>query len=262
MPEQEKANKYPVFKAFSNPVIMLIDHLKAFGILGGISALALLIVSFVFAQSFVCLVPDLRPQSYCGADILTYIFYILVKFFIISSFLRMWADVVFLKKSLNFAYFKQNISRYFKFFGIFLAFLLINSLPAVSLYFIIKRVPNPVWQIEILYFLFMSLGFIIPFVLLRFYTNLALFISDKPCLNIKQVYEKTNFKSSKIFLAFSLVLAFCLFFFLTINTNLKAHIFTPIGLYNILAEYIFECALLVVATLMFNFIMVQKEIFE
>lgn len=262
MPEQEKVNKYPVLRVFSNSVTILIDNLKTFGKLGGLSALILLLVSFVFAQSFVCLVPDLRPQSYCGSDILTYIFYILAKFFVLSSFLRMWADTVFLKKSLSFAYFKQNLGRYFKFFGIFLIFLLINVLPAFSLYFLIKRVPNPVWQIEILYFLFMSLGFVIPFVLLRFYTNLALFISDMPCLNIRQVYEKTNFKSSKIFLAFSLVLAFCLFFFLTINTNLKTHIFAPIGLYNVLAEFIFECALLVVATLMFNFIMVQKEIFK
>ena len=46
------------------------------------------------------------------------------------------------------------------------------------------------------------------------FENPALFIEEKPCLDFKQTYEETNFKSSKIFLSFSIVLAFCLFFFL------------------------------------------------
>lgn len=259
---KEKLNKYPVFRAFSKPIIILTDHLKTFGKIGGSAAFVLLLISFVFAQPFACLVPALREKSYCGSDIVPYIFYMVAKLFVLSSFLRIWADKIFLNKNIDFAYFKQNTRRFLKMFWAFILFLLINSLPAFAFYFILVRVPNPVWQIEILYFLFMSLGFLIPFILLRFYTNIALFISDLPYLNIKEIYEKTNFKSTKIFFAFSLVLAFCLFFFLTINGNLKTHIFEPLFLYNIVAEYIFECAILVVATCMLNFIMVQKEIFE
>ena len=159
-------------------------------------------------------------------------------------------------------YFKKNIGRFLRFFGVLLAFLLINILPAFALYFMIVRVPNPIWQIEILYFVFMSLGFVIPFVLLRFYRNIALFVLDEPYLGLKETYVKTNFKCSRIFLSFSIVLTMCLVLFLVVNANLKAYIFEPLMVYNFVSEYIFEAAVLVVATLIFNFITVQKEVLE
>lgn len=257
-----KENKYPVFRAVSKSVSILTDHLKDFAILGASAAFALMILSFVFAQSFICMLPDLRAEFYCGVSVFGYVVYALLKLFILAVFLRLWADKVFLQKEINPAYFKTNIGRFFKFFGVFLVFLFLNSLPAFALYLLIVRVPNPIWQIELLFFLVVSLGFVVPFVLLRFYRNMALYIAGEPCFDLKQTYVKTNFKCSKIFVAFSIVLALCLFFFLTVNANLKMHVFEPYGMYNILAEFIFEFALCIVLAVGLNFLMVQKEILE
>lgn len=259
---ESKEGKYPVFGTVSKSVLMLTDHFKDFLVLGGLAALALMFLSFVFGQSFICMVPDLRADFYCGMSILGYVVYIGVKFLIVSVFFKVWADKVFLKDDINFVYFKTNIGRFLKFFGAFAVFLFLNSLPAFALYFLILRVPNPIWQIEILFFMFASLGFIIPFVLLRFYRNIALFVLGEPCLDFKETYLKTNFKVSRIFVSFSIVLALCLFFFLTVNTNLKLHVFEPLWAYNIVSEYLFEFALFVVLTVGFNFLMVQKEVLE
>lgn len=259
---EEKEKKYPVLRAFSKPVAIWVDCFKTFAVLGGVTALVLVLISFAFGQSFVCMLPKVRGDSYCGENLPAYIFYMFVKFFVIAVFLRVWGDRIFLNKNINMDYFKKNIGRFLMFFGVFLAFLFINILPAFALYFMIVRVPNPIWQIEILYFVFMSLGFVIPFVLLRFYRNIALFVLDKPCFDLKETYVKTSFKTSRIFLSFAVVLAICLVFFLVVNANLKAHVFEPLVIYNFVAEYIFEAVVLIVATLIFNFITVQKEILE
>lgn len=259
---KSKEGKYPVFGTVSKSVLILTDHIKDFLILGGLAALALAVLSFVFGQSFICMLPDRRADFYCGVSIFGYVVYVGVKFFIVSVFFKVWADKVFLKDDINFGYFKTNIGRFFKFFGAFVVFVFLNSLPAFALYFLILRVPNPIWQIEILFFMFVSLGFIVPFVLLRFYRNIALFMLGEPCLDLKETYLKTNFKVSKIFVAFSIVLALCLFFFLTVNTNLKLHVFEPLWAYNIVSEYVFEFAIFVVLTVGFNFLMVQKEVLE
>ena len=259
---EEKEKKYPVLRAFSKPVAILVDYFKAFAVLGGAGALVLVLLSFAFGQSFVCMLPKVRGDSYCGENLPVYMLYVFTKFFVIAVFLRVWGDRVFLNKNINMDYFKKNIGRFLRFFGVLLAFLLINILPAFALYFMIVRVPNPIWQIEILYFVFMSLGFVIPFVLLRFYRNIALFVLDEPYLGLKETYVKTNFKCSRIFLSFSIVLTMCLVLFLVVNANLKAYIFEPLMVYNFVSEYIFEAAVLVVATLIFNFITVQKEVLE
>jgi len=258
----QKTSKYPILKAISQPFLILTDNFCTFAKMGAVTAFILFLISFIFAQSFLCMLPNLKSNIHCGSNVLAYILYILIKLFILSSFLRVWTDCIFLNKSINIPYFKQNIWRFVQFFGFFLLFLFINSMPLFSLYFIIIRVPNPVWQIELLYFLFVSLGFLIPFVLLRFYKNIALFIKNMPCLDFKKTYTETNFQLSRIFFAFSIILALCYFFFLTINSNLKLHIFTPLYLYNMLSEYIFECTILCVLTILINFIMVQEEILD
>ncbi|MBR2299868.1 MAG: hypothetical protein IJ870_04770 [Alphaproteobacteria bacterium] len=132
----------------------------------------------------------------------------------------------------------------------------------MSLYLLLVRNPNPVWQIELIYFSFVSLGFVLPFASLCFYSNLALLIENEPWCNFKQIYQKTRFKLSKIFFSFAVVLGFCLLLFMSVNNSLKANIFEPFFVYNTISEYLFELTILLIFTLVLNFIRVQKEIFE
>jgi len=258
----QKEKKYPWFQMFSQSVLTTTDSFRSFLKFGGIMAAILTVFAFVCGQSFICLTPLGKSQSYCVNNLFVYVSYIFFKSFIISVFLRIWIDAVFLKKDINKSYFKSGFTNFFKFFGILLIFFAVNTLPMLSLSMLIARKPNPVWQIEILYFSFVSLGFIIPFFLLRFYANIALLIEGLPCFDFKQTYLKTNFQSSGIFTAFSLVLAFCLFVFIIVYSNLKIHTFEPLYLYNIFSEYLFEFVILVIASVILNFVMLQKNILQ
>ena len=258
----ETNQKYQIFKAFSKPILDITDNFKLFFKLGFPAALVLSVWSFICGQSFVCLLLSLRNRFYCSDNVLLYIIYIVVKIFILTTFLRVWYDAVYLEKSIDKTYFKTNIRRFFKFFGFFIGFIALKSIPALSLYLLLVRDPNPNWMIEVVYFTFVSIGFLIPFVLLRFYTNIAEYLEEKPWRNFGEIYEKTNFKLSKIFFSFALILSCCLLLFLTTNRSLQNSFFDPLIVYNIFAEYCFELALLVILTLIINYIRVQKEIFE
>lgn len=258
----EANQKYQIFKAFSKPILDITDNFKIFFKLGFPAALILSVWSFICGQSFVCLILSLRDQFYCSDNVPLYIIYVLTKFLILTTFLRIWYDAVYLEKSINKEYFKTNIRRFFKFFGFFIGFIALNSLPALSLYLLLIRDPDPNWIIEVIYFTLVSTGFLVPFVLLRFYTNIACYLEEKPWRNFGEIYEKTNFKLSKIFFSFALVLACCLLLFLTTNKSLRDSFFAPLIAYNIFAEYCFELALITIFTLIINYIRVQKEIFE
>ena len=244
---QETDQKYRIFQAIGKSFYMTTDYFKFFLKLSGIFALAMSALSFIFLQSFGCLVSGVQDKIVCGENVAGYVAYIVLKFFMVAVFLRVWADKIYLKKDITLIYFKESGLRFVKFFGVF------------AVYLLIIRTPNPIWQIEILYFFVVSLGFFVPFVLMRFYANIGLWIEGSGFSDFKKTYRQTNFQTSRILTAFTVVLAFCLFLFLVLQGYLKHSVFEPLFLYNILAEYVFEWVLLFVASIMFNFIMIQKD---
>ena len=256
---QEINQKYRIFQAISKSFYMTTDYLKIFLKLCGIFALVMSVLSFIFSQSFGCLVPGVQDKILCGENVAGYVVYIVLKFFMVAVFLRVWADKIYLKKDIGLIYFKENGLRFVKFFGVFAVFLVLNVVPFLSLYLLIIRTPNPIWQIEILYFFVVSLGFFVPFVLMRFYANIGLWIAGSRFTDFKKTYRQTNFQTSRILTAFTVILAFCLFLFLILQGYLKHSVFEPLFLYNIFAEYVFEWGLLFMASIMFNFIMIQKD---
>lgn len=256
---QETDQKYRIFQAIGKSFYMTTDYFKFFLKLSGIFALAMSVLSFIFMQSFGCLVSGVQDKIVCGENVAGYVAYIVLKFFAVAVFLRVWADKIYLKKDITLIYFKESGLRFVKFFGFIVAFLALNVMPFLSLYLLIIRTPNPIWQIEILYFFVVSVGFFVPFVLMRFYKNIGLWIEGLGFSDFKKTYRQTNFQTSRILTAFTVVLAFCLFLFLILQGYLKHSVFEPLFLYNILAEYVFEWVILFVASIMFNFIMIQKD---
>ncbi len=255
-------NKYPFFKAASKPITDIFDHFKFFISATVTTALFLLVLSFLFSQTFLCMLPQYTQQQMCSQSIVSYLFYIVLKFFFLSVFLKVWYDHIYSQKAVNTAYFKNNFLSFLKFMCFFVLYLLINCLPALSLYLLIARVPNPSFVVELCYFTFVSLGFIVPFVLIRFYTDLACLIEGQPLVSFKELFLKTSYKTSKIILSFLMTLVFCFVLFLTLNGALRSNIFEPIFLYNVFAEFLFEFSLLFVSCAILNFIRVQKEIFQ
>lgn len=253
--------KYSFFKSFSKPILDITDNFLTFLKYASVTALFLIILSFIFGQSFLCMFLNIAEKTnlYCSNDAL-YFAYLIFKLFILSIFSKVWYDRIYLKRTINTGYFKSHIPDLFKTFGILFLFCLLNTLPILSLVLLLYREPNPVWQIETVYFTVVSIGFLIPFLLTRFYTNIAEMIEGTDYKNFKEIYKRTSFKMGKITLALTFILFLSLFLFVVVQSNLKIHVFEPLTFYNILAEFIFELTIIFITTMFLNFIRVQKEL--
>ena len=254
--------KYPFFKALIKPFSDIFDHFKLFLFYGGGAAIFLTFLSFIFSQTFLCAIPPFNLQMSCSQSISGYFIYFSLKLFLICAFLRLWYDIIYLEKKIGLSYFKNRSLSFLSFFFSVIVFLILNALPALSLVLLIARIPNPNFVIELCYFTVVSLGFVVPFVLIRFYKNIACLIEGLPFTDFKKTFVQTSFKTSKIVFSFILMIALCLLLFLTVAGNLRLHVFTPLTVYNIFAEFLFELTLIFVVSVFIGFVRTQKEIFE
>lgn len=254
--------KYPILKAFSKPFWDVTDNLKIFGVYSFITALMMVVLAFIFHQTFLCSFLSDNSKITCSGNVVLYMVYVCLKILLLSVYLRIWYDKIYLQKNIDIKYIKQNFIRFLTFWCGIVIFLGANMLPIMSFYLLAKRVPNPVWQAELGYFTVVSIGFIIPFIMLRFYTNLAELIEAERFNNFKSVAQKTAYQFSKILFSFALLMMTAMSLFLVVTGNLRAHIGTNIYVYNLFAEFAFEWSFILIATLFINFIRTQKEIFE
>ena len=257
----EQKFKYPFIKAISKPFADITDHFKIFVGFSSMAAFALTLSAYLFGQTFLCGVSSLYPQITCAQNTILYIPYFILKFLILSIFLKTWYDGIYLNKQINKTYLKQNVLTFLKFFGGLILFVALNMLPILSLYLLLIRIPNPVWQAEIGYFTFVSIGFIVPFVMLRFYANLGLLIEGGQYKNFKMIIENTKYQSAKILLSFAFVVLFLLVCFVSAVGTLRTHISGNIYIYNLFSEFVYEWVSVFISTLLINFIHTQREIF-
>ena len=135
-------------------------------------------------------------------------------------------------------------------------------MPLVSAFLLLVRKPNPVWQIEIVYFTIVSLGFLAPFVLMRFYAVLAGVINDNVPDMLKTVWKNTGGYTAKIVISAILVYLIVILTVISVNSViLRLAGILPLYIYNLTAEYVFNFMLLFVVTLIVNFINYQRQMF-
>lgn len=257
----ENKIRFLTYHFFSQPIVDFIDNIRSFLKFGLIFAFLLTALAFTFNEAYFCLIPSSPKVALCSKSVLAYASYFILKLIILSVFLKIWYDQTYLKKNITLEYFKMNTVSFLKFFVFFILFLLINCLPLVSFIVLIRRVPNPFWITELLFFTVVLTGFLVPFILMRFYTNLANYIEHGKWGSFKQAWLVTRQKSSKIIFSLMFLIVLCLIIFVVVNRLLYQHAFINSVLYEIMAEFFFELAFLLISTLLINFIYNQKKYF-
>ena len=265
---QIDTNKYSVVKSLIFPLWNVSDNLERFLLSGSLFALILTLLSYLFDQTYLCVFnEEMARQLPCNHHNL-YAFYFFVKLVIFSCFITVWYHLA-TNKTLGedvYGYFLTHWRSFFKDFGFLFIFIFINLLPVVSGLLLLFRVPNPVWQIELVYFTFVSIGFIIPFVLIRFYALFAASLSAGGFRdswqvwrqNFRFVWNNTSGKGFRIIVSASLLFMIVLFLLVSVHAVLyKSETETP-QLYNFIAEFIFNLMTLLIIALIVNFIEVQK----
>ena len=257
-----KKSKYSVIRSFMKPFWIVSENMQTFLVQGACFSAFVVVLSYLFGQKYLCFFnQDVAQNMYCPAMYHMYLPYLLAKFLLIAIFMNLWYDKTFKNITINRQYIKDHCKKFFATFGVLLIGLMINFLPIVSYLLLFFRNPNPVWQIEQLYFTVVAVGFLVPFLLMRFYGLFAQFLAGNNWKEFKKSWQRTSGYTMKIVLSCALLSLMCLLVILSVTGLLRSGSVLPAELYNIVAEFAFAFTSYFNIVLFIDFFEVQKEYF-
>lgn len=253
--------KLPLFRLMFSPFNQILDNGKIFFILSLFGALFVCLAATLLGFNYLCSYPSAQSANlFCSNSLWGYLLYSIIKMLVWGYVGIKWYEYVFIKAPLN----KKSLfcidKRYLKFSGYLLLFLFLNMLPLLSWWVLYVRVPNPDWRVEMVFFAVVSIGFIMPIVLLRFYALLGFVMRGEKVPSVSYIWEKTSGNTLKIFMSFMLILILGIFIFGNLYTNFRT-LLNDVSLYNmLLSEYIYDFFSLFLYISVLNNLNLQYEI--
>lgn len=243
---------YSIFKAIAKPFWLISNKLGFFAGLSILFASVLSGLSLLFSTVFHCSFTN-EAETLCASFSTAYFFYLCTKTLIVILFIRSWIESLDNAK-VNTAYLTQTLNGVFKTFLCLLIFVIFNTLPLISAYILFIRQPNPVWQIELLYFTVVGLGFLTPFLLMRFYAYLGEQLENKYHDSFWASWHNTQGFLFKILLSIGVLYIFVLALYISANSPTLAE-------NGFIGSFIENIAFLLGIALTSNFMLIQRQIF-
>lgn len=222
-----EAVSLPIGRTAFGAYWLLIKKFKEFLILGSLYSGILLVLYLLSGNGWFCSTNSEEKLLFCSESMGVFIIVRLFNFFIICMFARIWYQTL-LKDDfrLQRKQFIPNLAD-LKIVAISVAYLISFLVALYSLYLLYVRVPNPDWKIELTYFTFVSLGFLVPIFALRFLSWYAFIAEGVELPNWKILWKKTagnNFlilSSVVLLLIVGLSVSMSLLRSLTLYSNLQ-----------------------------------------
>lgn len=253
-------NKYSVWKSIFIPLWGISDNIEKFLLSGCLFAAILTLLSFVFDQTYLCMFnPEMAKHLPCTDQGYLYVPYLILKLAVLAVFITIWFDWTYGKKVIDEKYIIHGGKTFLRNFVLLLSFIVLNLIPVVSGFLLLFRVPNPVWQIELLYFTFVGIGFVVPFILMRFYALFAVLLNGEGWKNFGLIWHNTSGNGFKIIFSSALLFVLILVLLLSVNATFQKSSAFPPQLYNFFAEFVFNFVTLLMVALVINFMQVQKD---
>lgn len=260
---EKKAFKMPIARLLFSPFGYLVDYFKSIAIMMLFYSLIMTVLSLIMGYSFLCTIPLSETKFldlYCSKSGIFYFVYIFIKMLIMTGFIicfyNLLAKKQFDKKQLWEVSFK-NV----KVLGIFLIWIALNMVPLFSFYILIERVPNPNWKIETLFFAIVSIGFLVPFVLMRFYSAIGFFIETGKVASLKAIWQKTSGNGLRIIVALFMIVLFSILAAGTFYVNFKEFFASDyIWISAFSSEMIYSIITLLIVALVIGDIYIQRQI--
>lgn len=252
--------KLPFFTTIFGAYGILAENLKAFLVLGSVFALLLSVIYMGSGLGVLCIASQYQENYFCTNNIYVLLIVRLVVFFISCIFIRGWYQVITGKRPNNrLAYFVPQKTD-LKIAGIFLGYVLCLLVAAGSAYLLYMREPNPDWRIELAYFAVVSLGFLLPFLTLRFMCYVAFAAADESLPAPPVVWKKTS--GNFFVLLAGIIVLFILSLFIAISLLHQLVIVENAGRFYVavFSEYISQLLYLLIVACFTNYCYLQKKL--
>ena len=236
------------------PYMLFIDNTRTFFRLGGFYALLLTAVSMLFNVGYACRF----SEAGCAYQTSQLLISLAVSGFIILMFMRRWLKMTIDKSAWSWRFVLLPELPELKLTGISLAFILLNAVALVSMYLLVIREPNPDWRIEIVYFAVVSVGFLVPFALLRFYALFADVSLEEKIPSLRHLWQSGRDKTLKIMMSLLFICLVGIFFQSALNGELLNIENKSVFYIRFFAEYVYNLLVLLITSFFANHCYLQK----
>lgn len=249
--------RMPAIKLAYLPFGLLVDNFVLFVKLGALFALLISIVSWIFGYTYICSL-SIPSDFPCTLDDSYLPIYILLKYFLLFWFAVKWYQLALDKEAWNWRKFFSVSRNGLVAMGILALFFLLNLTPLLSFYLLLQRVPNPDVVVEVSYFALVSVGFLIPFVLMRFYSLFGLAVDGCQLPSWREIWRRTRGNMLRILIALFLIFFLMLFIVLNFYLNMRGYDYNHALWVGISSEFVYDLLLLLLISLFINHCYVQK----
>ncbi|MBQ8661433.1 MAG: hypothetical protein IJ482_03820 [Alphaproteobacteria bacterium] len=257
-PEPEP-KKFPALRLIFGPYNLFIDNSRRFFMLGGILALVMTAVFLLLGQNLMCAFDTNSRMDLCADSPVLYFASRLAGLFLVSVFSVRIYESCYAGAAFSWRWLLRPQKADAKMFAAYAVYLGLNLLSLVSAYLLYVRVPNPDWRIEFAYFTVVSLGFLVPFVLLRFYSLFAFVMEDRPFPPLRQLWRDTSGNGLRLLVSFALLFCVLIFSLNSVINNFRLVASENTIYITFVAEYIFNLVVLLNIMFFVNCCRVQKE---
>lgn len=251
-----KPIKVPMLSMLFMPYTLVIDNFRKFAALAVIYGLLDSLVVLAAGQGYMCAFPDFR--GYCSGNLYAYGFAYLFSFFITVVFASRWYQYCFKSAEFNFDFLFKLTKIDLRVAGTLIIILAVNLIPMLSLYLLYIREPNPDWRIETVYFAFVSIGFVIPFLAMRLYSLAAFVFAGEPLPPVREVWKRSSDSTFRIVMSFILIFLVSIFSLFILNNNFRLAAAENAFYINVVSEIAYQLIRLAIIAFLVNNCYTQK----
>jgi hypothetical protein len=146
-----------------------------------------------------------------------------------------------------------------KILGVIAVLLAIFFIALVSAYFLIMRIPNPNWVIELLYFTAVSTGFIAPIIAAQFVLYVSFVANEDKLPKIKDVWLANKGIKLPVFIGFSTVMLVCFMIVVSLLRYLTEVATVGNWFVAIIVEFLYTMVMLAIVAIYANYSSMQRK---
>ena len=250
--------RYPLMGIIFGPYTAFIDHFRAFFLIAGIYALIMTVVYLAGGQSMFCSFGNAEMPDICSMNPWLYIGVRVVILLVTTAFCVRYYQAVWLQRNISWRFLLVPQKTAFYSFAAFIVFILLNAAAGLSWHLLSVREPNPDWRIELVYFGIAGLGFVVPFILLRFYSVLADIWGGTKIPSPFKIWQMSRGNGLRLILGITLWFFVFVFLLSAVQTKFSLADGENSLYIIIIGEYVFNFAVLLLMSFFINYCGLQK----
>lgn len=208
----ENRVKMPYTLLAFGPWGVLAGNFGRFWRVGALFAAIMSLTSLLLENAYICRYVGWEDMNAnCGGSEISFLLGMFLLLFLSSAFAVCWRQVLAGEKY-SWPNMLNPLRKTAKFFGLSLIFIFLFSIPFISFFILMLRIPNPDWRIEICFFAVVSLGFLVPFAAIRFLSLFAFVLNGEQMPPLGRIWLQSRGNVLLILLSLFLILVGNLFF--------------------------------------------------